>query len=55
MYLRRNLESGRITGRATHDVRIFTICRLHVVRELWSADRGFTRFAGVRVINPLIA
>jgi toxin-antitoxin system PIN domain toxin len=53
--LKRNLESGRITGPATHDARIFSICRLHGVRELWSADRGFTRFAGVRVINPLIA
>jgi uncharacterized protein len=52
--LKRNLESGRITGPATHDARIFTICRLHGVREFWSADRGFTRFAGVRVINPLI-
>jgi toxin-antitoxin system PIN domain toxin len=53
--LKRNLESGRITGPATHDARVFTICRLHGVRELWSADRGFTRFAGMRVINPLIA
>jgi predicted nucleic acid-binding protein len=44
-----------ITGPATHDARIFAICRLHGVRELWSADRDFTRFKGIRVVNPLIA
>jgi len=48
------LRSGRITGPATHDARIFAICRLHGVRELWSADRDFSRFSGVRVVNPLI-
>ncbi|HVP47074.1 MAG TPA: TA system VapC family ribonuclease toxin [Bryobacteraceae bacterium] len=53
--LKRSLESGRITGPATHDARIFAICRLHGVRELWSADRDFSRFAGVRVVNPLIS
>jgi toxin-antitoxin system PIN domain toxin len=52
--LKRTLESGRITGPATHDARIFAICRLHGVRELWSADRDFSRFAGVKVINPLL-
>ncbi|MBZ5592249.1 MAG: PIN domain-containing protein [Acidobacteriia bacterium] len=52
--LKLTLESGRITGPATHDARIFAICRLHGVRELWSADRDFSRFAGVRVVNPLI-
>jgi uncharacterized protein len=49
------MESARIIGPATHDARIFAICRLHGVRELWSADRDFTRFKGVRVVNPLIA
>jgi predicted nucleic acid-binding protein len=24
------------------------------VRELWSADRDFKRFAGLNVVNPLI-
>lgn len=53
--LKVTLRSGRITGGATHDARIFTICRMHGVREIWSADRDFTRFAGVRIVNPLIA
>jgi len=49
------IRSSRISGGATHDARINAICRLHGVRELWSADRDFTRFKGVRVVNPLIA
>jgi len=53
--LKSAMQSGRITGPATHDARIFAICRQHGVRELWSADRGFSRFAGVRIVNPLIA
>jgi len=53
--LKQLLTAGRITGPATHDARIFAICRLHGVRELWSADRDFSRFAGVRVVNPLIS
>ena len=52
--LKRTLESGRITGPAIHDARIFAICRTHGVRELWSADRDFSRFTGVRIVNPLI-
>jgi hypothetical protein len=30
------------------------LCRQHGVRELWSADRDFSRFAGVTVVNPLV-
>ena len=48
------IRSGRISGAATHDARIYALCRLHGVRELWSADRDFSRFKGVRVVNPLI-
>jgi predicted nucleic acid-binding protein len=25
------------------------------VRELWTADRDFSRFSGLRVRNPLVA
>jgi uncharacterized protein len=53
--LKHALRAGRITGAATHDARIFAICRLHGVRELWSADRDFSRFKGIRIVNPLIA
>jgi predicted nucleic acid-binding protein len=38
-----------------HDARVAAPCRQHGVRELWSADRDFGRFAGLAVTNPLVA
>lgn len=50
----RNLVvSARIEGPAVHDARIVALCRAHGVRELWSADRDFSRFRGLRVRNPI--
>jgi predicted nucleic acid-binding protein len=46
---------ARVQGGAIHDARIAAICRFHGVRELWSADRDFSRFAAVKVRNPLLA
>lgn len=48
------LREGRIIGPRVHDARIAALCQLHAVRELWSADRDFSRFPGLRVRNPLI-
>src|ERR1700733_4342296 len=47
--------AARVQGGAIHDARIAAICRFHGVRELWSADRDFSRFAAVKVRNPLLA
>jgi predicted nucleic acid-binding protein len=33
---------------------VAALCRQHGVRELWSADRDFSRFAGLTVVNPLM-
>jgi toxin-antitoxin system PIN domain toxin len=52
--LRALLASGRIVGAQGHDARIVALCRQHGVRELWSADRDFNRFAGLTVVNPLV-
>jgi hypothetical protein len=48
------LKEGRIAGAQVHDARIVALCRQHGVRELWSADRDFSRFAGLAVVNPLV-
>lgn len=40
---------------AIHDARIAAICKYHGVRELWSADRDFSRFSQLKVHNPLVA
>jgi len=48
------IETGRIVGGQIHDARIAALCHLHEVKELWTADRDFSRFAGINVRNPLI-
>ena len=52
--LRALLESGRVAGPVVHDARIAALCKQHGVRELWSADRDFGRFKGLKVVNPLL-
>ena len=49
------LRTARATGPLVYDARITTICMLHGVRELWTADHDFSRFAGLAVWNPLVA
>jgi toxin-antitoxin system PIN domain toxin len=46
--------AARVQGGVIHDARIVAICRFHGVRELWSADRDFSRFAGLKVRNPCL-
>jgi uncharacterized protein len=53
--LRSFLVDGRVAGPQVHDARVAALCREHGVRELWSADRDFSRFAGLSVVNPLVA
>jgi len=52
--IRTVLEGARVTGAQVHDARVATLCRLHGVRELWTADRDFGRFTGLIVRNPLV-
>jgi predicted nucleic acid-binding protein len=37
-----------------HDARVAALCAFHRIQELWSADRDFHRFPGVKVRNPLV-
>ena len=41
-------------GPLVHDARVAALCRLHGVRELWTADRDFGRFPGLSTRNPLV-
>jgi toxin-antitoxin system PIN domain toxin len=52
--LRAVATASRVTGARIHDARIAALCRQHGVRELWSADRDFSRFADLSVVNPLM-
>ncbi len=51
--LRALVTAGRVTGPRIHDARVAALCLQHGVRELWSADRDFSRFADLPVANPL--
>jgi toxin-antitoxin system PIN domain toxin len=54
-HLRPALETGRVSGPQVHDARIIALCKLHGVTELWTADRDFGRFPGMRLRNPLVS
>ena len=50
----RNLTlQARVSGPLFHDARVAAICLDHDVELLWSADRDFSRFARLKVENPL--
>jgi hypothetical protein len=53
--LRETLDVSRVAGPLIHDARIAALCRQHGVSELWTADRDFGRFAGLRFKNPLVS
>lgn len=51
--LRALLEAGKVSGPMVHDARIAALCLEHGVRELFSADRDFSRFHELTLRNPL--
>jgi toxin-antitoxin system PIN domain toxin len=48
------LEASQATGNLVHDAHIATLCIEHGVSELLTGDRDFTRFQGLRVVNPFV-
>jgi len=52
--LRTTLQAGRVSGAQVHDARVVALCLQHGGRELWTADRDFSRFSGLTVRNPLV-
>lgn len=53
--LRALIIGGHLGGPQVHDARIAALCLQHGVQTLWSADRDFSRFPRLSVINPLVA
>lgn len=53
--LRELVLGGRVAGPRNHDARIAALCLAHGVRELWTADRDFSRFPSLVTANPLTA
>lgn len=52
--LRSLLKESRTVGSKVHDARIVALCLEHGADALLSADRDFSRFPSLRVVNPLI-
>lgn len=48
------LRRSGVAGPRIHDARIAALCRQHAVTELLTADRDFSRFAGLATRNPLM-
>ena len=48
------LLAGNLAGPVIHDARVAAICRQHGVKTVWSADRDFSRIAGIKLVNPLL-
>jgi toxin-antitoxin system PIN domain toxin len=53
-FLKSTLAAGKIVGPVVHDARVAAICRANGVREIWTADRDYTRFSGFPARNPLL-
>jgi toxin-antitoxin system PIN domain toxin len=51
--LERLVRAHGVRGPRVHDARIAAICLDHGVRELWTADRDFSKFSSLRARNPL--
>lgn len=51
--LERIARPARLQGALVHDARVAALCLFHGVRVLWSADRDFSRFPELAVVNPL--
>ena len=47
-------RKAKLKGGQFHDARIAAICIENGVSALWSADRDFGRFKGLKTVNPLV-
>ena len=53
-YLKPLLSSAKAIGPLIHDARVAAICHAGGVREIWTADRDYSRFSGIPARNPLV-
>jgi uncharacterized protein len=53
-HLKTLIGAGKAIGPLVHDARVAAICRSHGVREIWTADRDYSRFEGIPARNPLL-
>lgn len=54
-HMRRAVAAGRANGNLAHDAHIAALVIEHGASELWTLDRDFARFPGVKARNPFAA
>jgi toxin-antitoxin system PIN domain toxin len=54
-HLKHTLLGGKAIGPMVHDARVAAMCRVAGVREIWTADRDYSRFSGIPARNPMVA
>lgn len=50
--LDQTIRQAAATGNLIHDAHIVALCLEHGVSELITADRDFSRFSGLKIVNP---
>lgn len=50
--LDQTIRQADATGNLIHDAHIVALCLEHGVSELITADRDFSRFTGLKIVNP---
>lgn len=51
-HMTKTLRESAATGNLVHDGHIATLCLEHGVSDLYTMDRDFSRFPGLRVVHP---
>jgi uncharacterized protein len=51
---RKVITQAKATGAMVHDARIIALCLENAVKTFYSADRDFSRYAGLKIVNPLV-
>ena len=52
VFMQQLLRAGQAAGNLAHDAHIAALVLEHGVRELWTADRDFARYPGLRLHDP---
>ena len=52
-HLERQVLAGEAAGNLALDAHIAALCVEHGVTELWTLDRDFARFPGLKIANPV--
>ncbi len=47
------IEAAKVTGPMIYDAKIAGLCLENGIDELWTMDRDFSRFPGLKTRNPL--